>query len=29
MCCELCPVDTTPETDPVAPKKTGIGGKAW
>ncbi len=29
MCCEPCPVDTTPENDPVAPKKTGIGGKAW
>ena len=29
MCCEPCPVDTTPENDPVAPKKTGIDGKAW
>ena len=29
MCCEPCPVDTTPENDPVAPKKTGIGNKAW
>ena len=29
MCCEPCPVDTTPETDPVAPKNTGIDGKPW
>jgi hypothetical protein len=29
MCCEPCPVDTTPETDPVAPKSTGIDGKPW
>jgi hypothetical protein len=29
MCCEPCPVDTTPETDPVSPKRTGIGDKPW
>ena len=29
MCCEPCPVDTTPENDPVAPKKTGIDGTPW
>jgi hypothetical protein len=27
MWCEPCPVDTTPETDSVAPKKTGTDGK--
>jgi hypothetical protein len=29
MCCEPCPVDATPDTDPVAPKKAGIGGLPW
>ena len=29
MCCEPCPVDTTPETDPVSPKRTDIGDKPW
>ena len=29
MCCEPCPVDTTPKNDPVAPKKTGIDDTPW